>query len=136
MWRDDLRVVPRIGRDGARPSNKSDSFRELRHHSVEAFKHSFFPHHFKHMIQTWANASPARRHARGMNQIAGFAAKLLGKGLECGLERLKIPLIDLSELIAQRFQMRSSFGFSENFFYRLGIELVILGKEVRRPFRN
>ena len=88
------------------------------------------------MIQTWANASPARRHARGMNQIAGFAAKLLGKGLERRFKRLKIPLIDLSELIAQRFQMRSRFRFIKNFFYRLGIEFVILGKEVRRPFRN
>src|ERR1700731_3193505 len=137
MRRGRLRPARKTGRDGARPSKNSDSFAgELRHHSVEAFKHSFFPHHFEHVIQTRPNASPAHGDARGMNQIAGFAAKLLRKRLKCGLQRLKIPLVDLCEFFTQRFQMRGRFRLSKNFFYCLRIEFVILGKEVGRPFRN
>jgi hypothetical protein len=39
----------------------------------------------------------------------------LGERLERRFERLKIPLVDLGELIAQSFQMRGRFRFSKNF---------------------
>src|ERR1700730_2604852 len=102
-------------------------------HSIE---HSFFAHDFEHVIKTWADRSAAYGNTRGMNKIAGLSAEFLREILQGRFKRRDIPLVDLGELVAQSDQSLRCFRFAENFRYRLRIELVFLGEEIRSPFRH
>src|SRR5437660_4841507 len=138
MWRGTRRRAPKIqGRDSARPSKSSKSFRvKFRQHPVEAFQNTLFAHYFEHVAKARANASTADCDARRMYQIAGLAAEFLSERLERRFKRLKIPLVDLCEFIAQSFQSHPRLRFAENLFNSSRIKLVIFAKEVARPLRN
>src|ERR1700736_330651 len=113
------------------------SFRaKLRSHPIEAREDALFAHDFEHVIQTRPYTATAHRDTGGMDEIAGLAAKFLGKILQSRFKRLEIPIVDLAKLIAQRAQTRSRLRFAKNFFHCLWIELVLFGEKVGRPIRQ
>ena len=82
-------------------SRASSSFRsELASNcAVETLQHPLFSHDFQHVIQTRPDTAAADRDSRRMNEVAGFATKFLGERLQGGFKRLRIPFLDLPELI-------------------------------------
>ena len=100
IWRGTRCCAPKVGRDGARPSD-SYSFRaELPDHPVEPREHALFPHHLQHVIKARADAATAHADARWMNEIAGFTAKFLRKRFESGFDFLHSPILDFGEFVA------------------------------------